>query len=114
MCVKGLHILVISRLMRVLTDKMALWGSTVTRSKLKARQVRVLDQQQYSGILDSLKISILAACVCLFFLPSLRAVQGSDQRRGLRRSAERRTSRPEGRSGAGLAQEVVAVPQHFG
>ena len=29
--------------MRVLTDKMLLWGSTVMRSKLKARQVRVLE-----------------------------------------------------------------------
>ena len=29
--------------MRVLTEKMLLWGSTVMRSKLKARQVRVLE-----------------------------------------------------------------------
>ena len=29
--------------MRVLTDKMLLWGSKVMRSKMKARQVRVLE-----------------------------------------------------------------------
>ena len=29
--------------MRVLTDKMLLWDSKVMRSKLKARQVRVLE-----------------------------------------------------------------------
>ena len=29
--------------MRVLTDKMLLWGSKVMRSKLKARQVSVLE-----------------------------------------------------------------------
>ena len=47
-------------------------------------------------------------CGMGFFLPSLRAVvQGSDQRRGLRRSAERRTSRPEGRGAQDLLKKAL-------
>ena len=39
----AVRMLVISRLIRVLTDKITLWGSTAMRSKLKTRQVRVLE-----------------------------------------------------------------------
>ena len=35
--------------MRVLTEKMLLWGSTVMRSKLKARQVRVLEHNSVAS-----------------------------------------------------------------